>query len=124
MNIRKFLNQSVVYWAPDGNDANGNVQYLAPVDMRIRIVTATRSKSTPVSDINVPEATILCVDLVQAEGRFAMGTVADFNGFLTMPNQVADSVEINNIMPFVDRKGATLGYEITTKSQFSMGWPL
>ncbi len=233
MNIRKFLNQDCSYWAPASKDEYGNIVYAAPVDLKMRMVMSTTKKGAPVSDIIVPEATILVIEQLESQGMIALGLVDDLNpvnlliAIQTMIDEAIDdsssgidlgtgkilatfdgndlvltcvddavndtladgiyeeldssrsiysvdsvtdslsgaqiifediktliengdsfsfvfnsinysslmgviiqesptensAVEINNIMPFIDRKGTTLGYEITTKSQFTFGHP-
>lgn len=118
MNITKFLNQDAVYWPPSGKDTYGNVSYGEPVDKKVRIVIQKQSRSSSVGDLVNPEASILSVDLLAPLGMIALGKVAD------LPSD--DSPEANGgyvirtVLPYVDRRGNTLAYEISTATPFSM----
>lgn len=119
MNIRKFLNQDCVYWAPVGVDDYGNVTYAAPVARKVRVVIKSTAKSTPVSDIILPEATVLTADEFQVFGMIALGDISDLESDISPQNN--NAVQIKSIIPFVDRRGNTLGWEMATASQFTLG---
>jgi len=122
MNIRKFLNQNAIYWAPASVDSYGNSTHGSPVDVKVRIVFTSSLRSTPISDSLVQNGDILSVTQLAPRGMIALGKVND----LPSDDSPAENggIMIRTVLPYVDRRGVTLAYAITTESPFTMGVPV
>jgi len=119
MNIRKFLNQAALYWAPSTEkDVYGNEAYEFPIEVRVRLVMSTQRRSTPLTDIDLPSATVLTADEMVVGGQIALGTFMDLSE-LSEPSENG-AVMIRKIQPYVDRGGNLMGWEVTTDASFTL----
>ena len=122
MNIRKFLNQDAVYWSPTGKDGFGNVTHGAGVGIKVRLVPKRVVRSTPNSSIIIPDEHILCVDELLPEGMIALENIAVWGAFIYTPVQRSATAIVSST-PFVDRRGKTIGYSVTTTPAFTLSRP-
>lgn len=112
MKLSRLLNQTAVYWAPNGNDGYGKPNFVSGVEITVRWEDVKRYYVSGEGEEKLSNSTVISTSQMQEGGYLFLGSLDDLNSASQEdPIEEDDAFYIKNSGQVPDVSGSTILYE-------------